>query len=143
PDGWLATTNGNELRVFDAHTWAQVLTIPGRVHGLAFDGHSHLATGTATGDVAIWGLPGGTRLQHLRPSGESVDAVAFAPDGELIVAGSRDGTLQIWHAGTGTPQSQLNPRHRTIFAVEFDRSSRLVLAANGDGTVVVADAEQG
>jgi serine/threonine protein kinase/WD40 repeat protein len=143
PDGWLATTNGNELRVFDAHARAQVLTIPGRVHGLAFDGHSHLATGTATGDVAIWSLPGGARLQHLRPSGESVDAVAFSPDGELIVAGSRDGTMQIWHAGTGAPQSQLNPRHSMIFAAEFDPSSQLVLAANADGTVVVADAEQG
>ena len=143
PDGWLATTNGDRLRVFDARTWAQVLTLPERVHGLAFDARSHLVTGTATGDVAIWNLPSGARLQHLRTSGESVDAVAFSPDGELIVAGSRDGTMQIWRAGAGTLQSQLNPRHSKILAVEFDPASRLVLAANADGTVVVTDAEQG
>ena len=143
PDGWLATTEGDELRVFDAHTWAQVMTIPGHVHGLAFDGHAHLATGTATGDVTVWNIPAGTRLQRLRQSGESVDAVAFSPDGELVVAGSRDGTMQIWHAGTGAPQSQLNPRHGKILAVEFDPSSQLVLAANADGTIIVADARQG
>jgi WD40 repeat protein/serine/threonine protein kinase len=143
PSGWLATTEGDELRVYDARTWAQVLTIPGHVHGLAFDAHSHLATGTATGDVTVWNIPDGTRRQHLRQSGESVDAVAFSPDGELVVAGSRDGTMQIWHAGSGAPQSQLNPRHSKILAVEFDPTSQLVLAANADGTVVVADAKQG
>jgi eukaryotic-like serine/threonine-protein kinase len=143
PDGWLAITGGDELRVFDPHTWTQVLTIPGRVHGLAFDAHSRLVTGTATGDVAIWSLPGGARLQHLRPSGESVDAVAFSPDGELIVAGSLDGTMQIWHASTGTLQSRLNPRRSKIADVEFDPTSTRVLAASADGTVVIADAEQG
>ncbi|HEX3473653.1 MAG TPA: protein kinase [Kofleriaceae bacterium] len=143
PDGWLATTNGDELRVFDAHTWRQVLTLPEPVHGVAFDAHSHLVTGTAAGDVAIWSVPGGARLQHLRPSGESVDAVAFSPDGERVVAGSRDGAVQIWHAATGTPQSQLNPRHSKILAVEFDPTSQLVLAASADGTVVVADAGEG
>jgi WD40 repeat protein/serine/threonine protein kinase len=143
PDGWLATTQSDELRVLDPHTWAQVLTIREPVHSLAFDAHSHLVTGTATGDVTVWSLPGGTRWQHLRPSGEPVDAVAFSPDGQLIVAGSRDGTMQIWHAAAGTPQSQLNPRHGKILAVEFDPSSRLVLAGNADGTVVVADAAQG
>ena len=143
PGGHLAITGGGELRVFDTRTWARVLTVAGRVHGLAFDARSRLVTGTADGDVAVWRLPGGARVLHLAPSGDSVDAVAVSSDGQRIAAGSRDGAMQIWRADTGAAVSQLNPRHSKILAVEFDPTARLVLAAGADGTVVVADVEQG
>jgi WD40 repeat protein/serine/threonine protein kinase len=143
PDGWLAATGGDELRVYDARTWARVATIPGRIRSLAVDARSHVVAGTAAGEVAVWNLPSGIPGRRLRSSGEPVDAVAFSPDGQLILAGSREGTMQIWNTDTGALQSQLNPRHSKVLAVEFDPTSRLVLAASADGTVVVADPRQG
>jgi WD40 repeat protein len=142
---WLAATGGNDVRVFDTQTWRPVLTIHGpRIHRLAFDPTSaRLATGAATGDVAIWEIPSGVRVRHLRDVGEPIDAVAFSPDGQLVVAASRDGAERVWHAGSGELQSQFNPRHSRILAVEFDQASKLVLAAVVDGTVVVADAALG
>jgi WD40 repeat protein len=80
------------------------------------------------------------RLQHLRGNGDPVDAVAFSPDGQLVVTASRDGTEQVWRAGSGEQASHFNPRHSKSLAVEFDKSSKLVLSAATDGTVVVADA---
>jgi WD40 repeat protein/serine/threonine protein kinase len=142
-DGWLAMTGGEEVRVFDVRTWRPVVTLPGDVHSLAFDSRNHLVTGATSGDIAIWSLPSGARLQHLRHFGESVEAVAFSSDSQLVVAGSRDGTTQVWHAGSGALRSQLNPRHSKIVAVEFDPRSKWVLTANADGTVVVADVAQG
>jgi WD40 repeat protein/serine/threonine protein kinase len=148
PDGsWLATTGGGDVHVLDAKTWRPALTIRGsHVHGLglAFDPTgSHLITGGTTGDVAIWSVPSGARIRHLRDIGEPVDAVAFSPDGQLVVAASRDGAVRVWRARSGELQSQLNPGHRKIFAVEFDRTSKRVLAAGAFGAVVVADAAQG
>ena len=144
PDGgWLATTGGDEARVFDARTWRPVVMIPGPIHSLAFDARGRLVTGAATGDVALWTIPSGARLRYLRQFGESVDAVAFSPDGQLVAAGSRDGAMQVWHTDSGTLRTQLNLRHSKILGVEFDPASRLLLAANADGTVVVADAAQG
>ncbi|HEX7836447.1 MAG TPA: hypothetical protein VF469_03240, partial [Kofleriaceae bacterium] len=146
PDGsWLATTGGNDLHVLDARTWRPVLTIRGaRVRGLAFDPTgARLVTGATTGDVAIWSIPSGAKIRHLREVGEPVDAVAFSPDGQLVVAASRDGAVRVWRATSGELQSQLNPRHSKILAVEFDRTSRRVLAAGADGAVVVAEAGQG
>ncbi len=142
---WLAATAGNDVRVFDTQTWRQSLTLRGpRIHRLAFDPTGpRLLTGAATGDVAIWAIPSGARIQHLREIGDPVEAVAFSPDGQLVIAGGRDGVELVWHAESGQLQSQLNPRHSKIFAVEFDRASRLVLAACADGTVVVSDAAQG
>ncbi|HEX3759575.1 MAG TPA: protein kinase, partial [Kofleriaceae bacterium] len=143
PDGWLAMTGGGELRVFDTRTWARILTIPGSVHALAFDAHSHLVTGTTAGDVTVWSLPSGAQLLHLAAAGEAVEAVAFSADGQRLAAGSRDGTLQIWRADSGAPVSKLDPRHGRVLAMEFDRTAGLVLAASSDGTVVVVDVEQG
>jgi len=142
---WLAATGGNDVRVFDTHTWRSACTIHGpRIHSLAFDPTGpHLITGAATGDAAVWAIPSGARIHHLREIGDPVDAVAFSPDGQLVVAGSRDGAEQVWQAGSGALQSQFNPRHSQILAVEFDRTSKLALAAGADGTIVVADAVLG
>src|SRR6185369_11088308 len=138
-------TGGNDVRVFDTHTWRLVRTIGGpRIRRLAFDPTSaRLITGATTGDVAIWAIPSGARIHHLRELGGPVDAVAFSPEGQLVVAGSRDGAEQVWQAGSGELQSQFNARHNRILSVEFDRTSKLVLAACADGTVVVADAALG
>jgi len=140
---YLAMTGGNDAHVFDPRTWRRVLTVSGPVRSLAFDARSRLATGSAAGDVSLFEIPSGQRLRQLRQFGESVDALAFSSDGELMAAGGRDGTIQVWWTGSGALRSQLNPRRSKILAVEFDPTSASLLAAHADGTAVVADIAQG
>jgi WD40 repeat protein/serine/threonine protein kinase len=142
---WLAASGGDDVRVFDVQTWAQVLTITGpRIHSLSFDPTGpRLVTGSTGGDAAIWAIPSGERIRHLREIGEPVDALAFSPNGELVVLAGRDGAAQVFSATAGTLQSQFNPRHSKILSIEFDPSSKLVLAAGADGAVVVIDAALG
>lgn len=142
-DGWLAITGGQEARVFDVRGWKQVLSVPGPIRSLAFDAQSHLVTGSATGEVALWNVPRASRLRQLRPFGEPVDAVAFSSDGALVATGSRDGAMQVWQADSGALRSQLNPRRSKILWVEFDPTAASLLAAHADGVVVVADVAQG
>jgi WD40 repeat protein/serine/threonine protein kinase len=142
---WLATSGGDDVRVFDTTTWAQPLTLAARhVHRLAFDPTGpRLVTGTSDGDASIWEIPSGARLRHLREVGEPVDAVAYARNGELVVTAARDGAEQVWDARTGRLRSQGNYHRSEILSVEFDPTSTLVLAAGADGTVVVSDVMQG
>ena len=138
---WLATTGGNDVHVFDARLGTDALVIRGpRIRCVAFDPTgSRLLTGTQNGDVAIWAIPSGERLRHLRETGDPVDAVAYAPNGKLVAAGSRDGSALVWQSGSGDLQSQLNARRTKIFSVEFDGASKRLLAANADGSLVVSD----
>jgi WD40 repeat protein len=142
---WLATSGGNDVRVFDTGTWSQALTIPGpRIRALRFDPTGpRLATGSADGDASIWHIPSGTRTRHLREVGEPINAVAFSPDGQLVATGGGDGAAQIWQATSGSLQSQLNALRSKIMAIEFDPTSQLVVAAGASGTVVVTDAALG
>jgi WD40 repeat protein len=146
PDGhWLATSGGNDVRVFDTGTWVRALTIAGPgARSLSWDPTGpRLLTGTTGGDASIWSIPSGARVRHLREIGEPVDAVAFAPNGRLVVIANRDGSEQVWDARSGALRSQGNHLHSRVLSVEFDRSSVLVAAASADGTVAITDAAQG
>src|SRR5262249_45360307 len=100
---WLATSGGDEVRVFDASTWQQVVTIRGpRVRSLGFDPtRPRLVIGTYDGVASIWEVPSGARARCLREAGESVDAVAFSRDGQLVATTSREGVEQVWDTTSG------------------------------------------
>ncbi|HEY6175733.1 MAG TPA: serine/threonine-protein kinase [Kofleriaceae bacterium] len=142
-DGWFATSGGLEVQVFDTRTWTRVLQLPGHTTSLAFDSGSHLVTGAATGDVAIWSVPSGARLKQLRGSGEPIDTVAFSRDGRIVAAGSRIGRVDMWDAVSGAAHGQLQPSRSWVSAIDFDPTGKLVLIAHADSTAVVADAAQG
>jgi WD40 repeat protein/serine/threonine protein kinase len=142
---WLATSGGNDVRVFDTRTWAQIIFIPRPgIYAMSWDPRDpRLLTGSADGDASIWEIPSGKRIHHLRETGEPVDAVAFSPDGQLVVSASRDGAEQIWEASSGKLRSQGNYLRDKILSVEFDPTSMLVVAAGANGAVAVTDASQG
>jgi len=138
---WLATSGGDDARVFDTGTWSQVFTVAGpRIRALGFDPTGpRLATGSAAGDASIWELPSGTRTRHLREIGEPVNAVAFSPDGQLVATGGGDGAEQIWQMRSGGLRSQINALRSKILMIEFDPTGRLVVATGAGGTTVVVD----
>jgi len=137
---WLATSGGDEARVFDTRTWTQALAVPGpRIRTLTFDPAApRLATGSASGDAAIWEIPSGARAQHLREVGAPVRAVAFSPDGKIVATGGGDGAVQFWDARSGTLRSQIDAIHGKVLSIEFDSTSERVVAAGDGGAAVVA-----
>ena len=142
---WLATSGGDDVRVFDTSTWSLALTLAGpRIRSLSFDPTGpRLATGSATGNATIWAIPEGVQIRHFREIGEPVDKIAFSPNGELVVTAIRDGAEQVWNARSGDLHSQSNYVRSKISSVEFDPASKLVVAAGESGAVVVTDAELG
>lgn len=142
---YLATSGGDDVRVFDTRTWARTTTLAGpNIRGIDFDRTApRLITGTLDGDAAIWTIPGGERIQHLRELGDPIEAVAFAPGGAMVATATRDGVVQVWDASSGKLRSTNHQLRSKILSLEFDRASTRVLASSSSGKVLIEDAASG
>src|SRR5262249_29738763 len=84
------------------------------------------------------GSDSGVALTHER----EITAVAFSPDGELIVTGSEDQTARIWSAAAGAPVGTPNPHDSApeLVAVAGDN---VVATVTGGDTLRLWRAETG
>lgn len=79
---------GEQLRVIAAHR--------DKINGLTVHPtEAMFASACEDGTVTLWHLETGNRLVNLRHDW-SVTAIAFSPDGELLVTGSSDETVRVW-----------------------------------------------
>jgi WD40 repeat protein len=74
---------------------------------------------------------------------ETVNTVAFSPDGRRVVTASSDSTARIWDARTGTPVGARLQHQKAVVSAEFSPDGKRVVTASFDNTARVWDAETG
>jgi WD40 repeat protein len=72
-------------------------------------------------------------LRAMLPHEESVTALAFSPEGKLILTGSHDGTARLWDAKTGEPLCSPLKHQDRISAIAFSPDSQTILVGTRDG----------
>ena len=74
---------------------------------------------------------------------DSVDGVAFSPDGRLLATASTDGTARLWDPATGEHRRTLTGHTSYVSGVAFSPDGRLLATASSDGTARLWDPATG
>ncbi|MHB8522283.1 MAG: WD40 repeat domain-containing serine/threonine protein kinase [Limisphaerales bacterium] len=75
--------------------------------GLAFspDGLSLAYSENEAGDIVLWNIRGRSVVRRLKGHAWYVTALAFTPDGQLLVSGSADRTVKLWDVASGSERA--------------------------------------
>jgi WD40 repeat protein len=75
---------------------------------------------------------------------DSVNSVAFSPDGQHIVSGSDDKTIRVWNAMTGeTVAGPFTGHTDWVMSVAFSPDGQHIVSGSGDQTICVWNAMTG
>jgi WD40 repeat protein len=67
---------------------------------------------------------------------DSVESVAFSPDGSKVLSGSHDNTMKLWNVETGTLEQTFQGHSNFIMSVAFASSDgRNILSGSADGSL--------
>jgi WD40 repeat protein len=115
------------------------------ITSVAFDpkGRPLLACGSYDTKVRLFDLdkkdPKEMEISLLARHQQSVNSVAFSPDGAYLASGSTDGTVHLWKCdGAKTDEAaKLDANPKGVNAVAFSKDGRVLAAGCADGTVVL------
>lgn len=74
---------------------------------------------------------------------DGVTAVAFSPDGTMIVSGSADNTAKLWDRATGREIRTFRGHAGDVTAVTFSADSKTVISGSANGSIKIWNVAQG
>ncbi len=110
----------------------------------------HIASGSGTADLPgghpdprgdftaqVWDARTGAPLQTYRGHIDSINAIAWSPDGTKIASASYDRTVQVWDARTATLRFAYHGHSDHVWAVAWSPDGTRIASAGKDGTVQI------
>ncbi|MEZ4866015.1 MAG: BTAD domain-containing putative transcriptional regulator [Caldilineaceae bacterium] len=117
----------------------------GRVGAIAISPDCQwLAVGANDGNIRLWRLADGQLVDTLTGHPSTVVALAFSPDGRLLVSSSGShGALYLWDVASGERVCTLNGHQGGVGVVAFSPDGSLIASGGHDGAIRLWDARTG
>jgi WD40 repeat protein len=93
--------------------------------------------------VVLWDVASGKEVRRLTGPKSKVNAVPFAPTGEVLAAAGEDGVIRLWQPGTGKELRHFSAGPGAVRALSFAADGKTLAAANADKTVSLWDPATG
>ena len=138
------TYNGSEVKIWDAVTGNELLTLPfvENVRCLAFHpGDQGLLTGTQKGKLEVWDVSSGEKMLTVSAHTDKIHGVAFSPDGKRMISSSWDRTAKIWDAKTGQEIFVLKGHDSAVASAVFSPDGAKIVTSSWDQTAKIWNAE--
>ncbi len=133
------------VRLWDVASGRELrkLTQPAEVWDLAVsdDGQQLAAVGLQR-FVWVWDVASGELRRQLKGHEETVDAVAFSPDGRYLTTGDHNGLAICWDLSDGRQVWSIPTQHTRLYSATYTTDGRRVLFGTSD-VIQVRDAETG
>ena len=150
PDGeTLASASADRtIRLWNVRTRQLERTLTGRtrIRSIAFSPNGlTLASGSREGAIQLWDPRTGLLQSTLTEQAGWVNAVAFSPDGTILVSGSGggDNTIRLWDAKTGRHIRSITEHGDTVTSVAFSPDSQTLASGSWDRTIRLWDPRTG
>ena len=72
---------------------------------------------------------------HLEGHSNSVNSVAFSPDGKTLASASSDNTIKLWHLESQKPIATLTGHSNWVYSVAFSPDGKTLASASDDNTI--------
>jgi serine/threonine protein kinase len=139
PDGNLliGTTGDGIVLAWDVITDKPVGSHPTHITkmtGPAAAANGIVAVGGASGTLLLWDAKSGQAGTSFKGHTDTVNGVAFNPDGTLLASGSDDKTVRVWNTATGQ-ELYRQTTMSSVSNVVFSPDGTLLAFSTGDGVI--------
>jgi len=121
----------------------QTFESPARIYALALSPTTPILASTSGNTVKLWNIETLQPVRNLTGHLDIIPAIAFTPDGRILISGSADKTISFWDINTGRRLSTLSLHSDTVLAIAISTDGQYIASSSFYDPITIWDLPNG